>query len=453
MSNCLEVDNLSVAYIVNGNRIHPLSCINMYLEEGKFYGLIGPTGSGKSTLIKAIAKVLPQNAIIESGSIKVLGSDVYNTNSKHYSGLGIVLQNPYEALNPTLKILTQFRISYGLLKSYLNKDEFESEIYSALQNVELTTEILNKYPAQLSGGMNQRVNIALNLFLHPKILILDEPTSALDANLKNEIINLISNIQKKNQLTVLLISHDIKLIQSYAEHIYILSDGVLTNYIIDTMLVDIPAMCDNTYDTNATEPLIKCENLSKRFNDHQVIKSINFQIHKGTCFGIIGKSGSGKSTICKILIGLYNADGGRIVSKPGLKYEMVFQDTFSSLDPTMNIRQILNETRILEHNELLSDVQLNEWLTKFSLPLQILNQKAKQLSGGQRQMVSMIRILISSPDIVILDEPTSAMDVFLQKQLLDFLKKIQQELELTYILVSHDKDVIKYMCHEVLELE
>lgn len=448
MENSLQIKDLSISYRAAGKKIEVIQNVNMELKPNTFYGLIGKTGAGKSTLIKAVGNILPENAKIESGTIILAGKEISFHRKEYEKNLGVVLQNPFASLNPTLKIGTQFLFTYGLKKAFANKKVYEQKVAESLEMVGLDVSVLSKYPAQLSGGMNQRINLALSLLQNPKVLILDEPTSALDADLRNELMELISGIQKRILLTVLMISHDIKLVQKYADEIYVLKDGKVTKEGREFTQIQL---LDSEKAPYQSEVILKCDAVEKSFHTKSVVKNLSFQLHRGECLGVVGPSGGGKSTICKILCGLYRPDHGKIEKEQGIKIEMLFQDAASSLDPSMSVKQILNESRVILKQKEYTREELGKWLNYFALPVRLLEQNVSQLSGGQRQMIAVLRIVMDAPDIVILDEPTSAMDVFLQKTLLDFLKKIQKELNLTYILVSHDQEVIKYMCHTVIE--
>lgn len=448
MSSNLRIKDLNISYTVEDSRIEVLKGVDLELKQQRFYGIIGKTGSGKSTLIKAIANILPNNAKVESGTIE------YKCEKKDYDKckpiLGIVLQDPYASLNPVMLINWQFIVTYGIRKAFFNYKEFKLKVREALELVDLDSYVLSRYPEQLSGGMNQRINLALNLLNNPELLILDEPTSALDWHLRNDLMELIARLCECAGVTVLMISHDIKLIRKYADEIFYLDEGIIkkdTNKFLTT--------CLEEHDKSEYEndEILRCENITKHFNGKLVLNKLNLKLHRKECLGIVGPSGCGKTTICKILNGIYDYDNGELKIKEGIKIEMLFQNTASSLNPMMRVMEILNESKVISKQKPFTKRELEEWLHYFKLPSKILQQKSRQLSGGQKQMVAILRAVLNTPDIIVLDEPTSAMDVSLQKDLLVFLKRIQQELNLTYILVSHDKEVVNYMCHTVIELQ
>ena len=256
MSTSLSIRNLSVSYITDEGMITPINDISLDLDSASFYGLIGATGSGKSTLIKAIGGVLPSNSIISRGAVVVASEQTENHRGKYLDSLGIVLQDPYASLNPTLKIKTQFRLTYGLVDSLLHPKEFMKAMEDVMSVIDLDIKELDKYSSQLSGGMNQRINIALSLIKKPAMLILDEPTSALDAHLKYELMELISNIQKNMSICVLLISHDINLVKNYAEHIFILSEGKIREYNNNSMQVELST---SSLPPSSNKVLMECD--------------------------------------------------------------------------------------------------------------------------------------------------------------------------------------------------
>ena len=359
MENSLQIKDLSISYRAAGKKIEVIQNVNMKLKPNTFYGFIGKTGAGKSTLIKAVGNILPENAKIESGTIILAGKEISFHRKEYEKNLGVVLQNPFASLNPTLKIGTQFLFTYGLKKAFANKKVYEQKVAESLEMVGLDVSVLSKYPAQLSGGMNQRINLALSLLQNPKVLILDEPTSALDADLRNELMELISGIQKRILLTVLMISHDIKLVQKYADEIYVLKDGKVTKEGTEFTQIQL---VDSEKAPYQSEVILKCDALEKSFRTKSVVKNLSFQLHRGECLGVVGPSGGGKSTICKILCGLYRPDHGKIEKEQGSKIEMLFQDAASSLDPSMSVKQILNESRVILKQKAYTREELEKYL-------------------------------------------------------------------------------------------
>lgn len=440
--NNVIIRELKVQFQTLGVKTDVLRDICMDIPFGKICGLIGRTGAGKTTLMRAIADELPEDAILLARDISFPEGQEVKTS--------VVLQNPSAALNPTLKIKMQFILTLGIGKYWRNKTAVEAKFRELLKMVGLSPAVLNQYPSQLSGGMCQRVNIALSLLNEPMMLILDEPTSALDAELRCGIMDVLSTLCRKKHIAILIISHDIELIQKYSDIVYVLENGCTKLYDEQSMNVHLPKRVG--LQEKNKEILLTAHSVCKSFKNVGVLKNISFSLAKNECLGIVGHSGCGKSTLAKILCGLYGRDSGEITMANGCKVEMLFQDAASSLDPTMSVLEALNESRIIGKKTLIRAETITQWLDFFALPRSVLIRKCSQLSGGQRQLVALMRIMVDSPDIIILDEPTSSMDVFMQKQMLDFLNKLKAQSGTSYILISHDESVVSYMCDSILKL-
>lgn len=437
------IQDLALSYKTATGEQVVLKSVQMVIPYGKICGLIGRTGAGKSSLIKALANFLPDNAIVRTRKI-VFPNDTDQS-------IGIVLQNPFASLNPSLTIKKQFILTFGLIRYWKEKQKARNLFNELLKTVELSPYVLDKYPFQLSGGMCQRVNIALSLLTEPRLLILDEPTSALDAELRHGLIKTIVSMCKDKKIAVLIISHDLELIKEYSDLIYILQNG--TTELLQADFPGVNLARNHSESFHNQEIILTLNNVSKSFQKKTVLNDVSFTLRKTECLGIVGRSGCGKSTIAKILCGIYQPDKGTVVFSDGCKIEMLFQDAASSLDPTMLVIDALNESRVISSQELVNEQQLKKWFSFFNLNESILWNSCGQLSGGQRQMIALMRILLDAPDIIILDEPTSSMDVFMQKQTLEFLEKLKKRSGISYILITHDETVVSYMCDTVLRLQ
>ena len=403
--------------------------------------------------------LLPQNAK-KTGEITVLGKKNANEIAELYGKkIGMTFQDPFLSLNPTLKIKSQ--ISIILKKRYgkLSRKEIYIKSYELLKklgfdNIDI---ILNSYPSELSGGMNQKINIALSIELEPDIIIFDEITSALDYNNQDEIINLIIEYYKKKNMTIIFVTHNIILAKKISDRIIIMKEGKIVDdsknengefmfkSSYSKILYDNATyMKKNIQNINFEDKLIQLKNITKTFNKKEVLKQTNLILNKGETIGIIGESGCGKTTLCKIICGIYKPDSGYVVMDKNINVEMVFQSAKSSLDFQQTVRSILNENNKINKRKQYDDTFLMKYIKDFNLPFDTLDRFPDEFSGGQNQKIAIIRALLNKPNVIIFDEPTSALDVSSQKDILDIINHIKEKYNLTYIFISHNPQVINF---------
>lgn len=471
METLIEIKDLDIVFLNNDKINKVIDNVSLNIVENDFISIIGETASGKTTLAKAIIGLLPTNARIKSGKIlynnfNLCENRVFKEQKIRGEKIGIILQNSLFSLNPTMRIGTQIKIVLKQKYKKMKREELYDRSCEILRSVELYDydHILKSYPAELSGGMNQKINIALSLFFKPQILICDEITSSLDTCSKKEIIELLNKIHKKNNITILFITHDILLAYKISKRIVVLKNGKIkeisekrdnkfdfkSQYAKQLQLNSILDGKKDKYSYN--ESLIEFTNVSKSFENKSVIKDLNFTLHKSDTLGIIGRTGSGKSTICKIITGIYKQDSGDVKIKDGVNIEMVFQNANSSLDSRRNIRDILNENNCINKRKKYDDKYLEVFIREFDLSIDVLNRYPDQLSGGQKQKIAIIRALLNKPDIIIFDEPTSSLDASSQKNILDIIDKVKKKYSLTYIFISHNPQVINHMCNKEIKL-
>ena len=471
MDRLLSVQRLSVEYPTNKNFLKILDDINIDIFAQDFVSIIGETGCGKTTLVKAIINLLPSEALIK-GEVFFYGLNLLKLSPrmrKKYFGIkiGVVFQDSLSSLNPTLKIKEQFNIvikrKYGkTLSAFRHTKTCEILNQVGLYDFE---KIMKSYPAELSEGMNQRINIALSLLLEPDIMFFDEPTSSLDASCQDEILRLIKTIYDKKRFSVVFITHDILLAQRVSNKIIVMKQGTViefcekvngsftfTSEYAKSLFANSIYPFHETYTEKCNETIIDFYDISKRFLGKQVLLNFSFSLYKGECLGIIGNSGTGKSTICKMLCGIYKPDNGQIIMSKDLKIEMIFQNATSALNPKMIVRKILNENKKINREKNYDDALLREIISNFEFDTDILDRQPFQLSGGQKQKIAIIRCLLNNPDVIIFDEPTSSLDVITQKNVLDFIYKIKVIYNLTYIFITHNPEVIKYICDRIVHV-
>lgn len=463
----IDIKSLNINYY---NEAKVINNINFKLYKNEIVSIIGESGSGKTTLAKYIMGLSNDttNSIVKEYIINNLRVDNNpNLISQLYGDtISMVLQDPVTSLNPTLKIGKQFKIvlkeKYGNIKND-DLDRKLDQIFKEI-NIDNYKEVINKYPAEISGGMNQRINIALSLIKDPKILIMDEPTSAIDANNRINLIRLIKRIKENRNLSVIFITHDILLAQNIADRIIVMRKGEIIEEAVKVnetfnfkdkytkKLYESASLVGKDIFRNENILLISFSNVTKSFNKKDVIKNLNFNIFQNETLGIVGKSGSGKTTVCKLIMGIYKPTKGVIKVKENIKLEMVYQNANTSINPNQKIYKVLNEENYIQKRKEYNKDEIQQYLKDFNLPIDVLERKSSELSGGQKQIISIIRALLNKPDIIILDEPTSSLDVSSQKILLDLLKEIKKKYALTYIIISHDNKVIKYMCDRYIEM-
>jgi microcin C transport system ATP-binding protein len=435
-----------------------------------------------------------------AGSIDLLKLDEKNLCKIRGKEIGFVFQDPSTSLNPLHKIGKQISEAITIHQPKISKKNLENRVKELLRMVELESlsSRLNDYPHQLSGGQKQRVMIAIALANNPKILIADEPTTALDVRVQDEILNLFLRLKNELGLAVLLITHNRRIVEKIADEVITIGDNQ-QRLSAGRDLQSRPHVHLNLRDMNVRTGLqtqscngsrmtveLDVKNLSVSINKKPILRNINFSLTSGQNLGIIGESGSGKSTLALALCGLIPAQGeinffgGKTWQKDEKflrrNVQIIFQDPFSSLDPRMTVEEIILEGLVIHEKKLrITNYELrkmshrtsnlsprtccgvhsaiDEILKKLHLDLDLKSRYPHQLSGGQRQRVAIARALILNPKILILDEPTSALDFKTQNQILELLLSIQAQQEISYILISHDLEVVKQIAHQVLTLK
>jgi peptide/nickel transport system ATP-binding protein len=477
MSEPLVVEELEVAF---GNRT-VVKGVSFSIAEGEAFGLVGESGSGKSTIAFAAVRYLGRGGRISSGRILVDGQDVARLSAANLRQLrrqkvAMVYQDPAAALNPSLRVSRQMTEVFAA----------EAEAVAMLGRVRIADpeRVMRSYPHELSGGMQQRVVIAMALANDPGLLILDEPTTGLDATVEADILDLLSTLRRESGLAMLFISHNLNIVRRLCDRVGVLKDGELVEtgsvdqvfdhpkHAYTAALIDAMPRRDQVKTTRAIgEPILSVTDLSKTFTiDGKALRAVgdvSFDLHAGETLGVIGESGSGKSTIARLLLGLLTPDRGTVtldanplpprVGRRSLAQlstmQMVFQNPGSALNRAHNVRRLID--RALGHLGL-SRQERNErvrtLLKSVRLTDETLRQKPSQLSGGMQQRVAIARALAGKPRIVVLDEPTSALDVSVQAAILKLLAELQAETGVSYIFISHDLNVVHAVADRIAVL-
>ncbi|MCV6608901.1 MAG: dipeptide ABC transporter ATP-binding protein [Campylobacterales bacterium] len=467
--------------------------IDLCIKKGKITALVGESGSGKSMTANSILKLFTTNYNL-SGNVFFQDRDLIKLKEEELmsirgSEISYIFQEPMSALNPLHTVEKQIK-EIVTTHNIISNTELNKKLDKLLKDVGLTDtkKIKSSFPHQLSGGQRQRVMIAMALANNPKILIADEPTTSLDVTIQKQILDLIIDLKNKMDMTVILITHDLGVVENYSQDLYIMKNGKIiesgkTQEIFSNPKEDytkelLGEMSKEFFFSTKKEKILDVQNLninyplSKEFLKKQkffhAVKDGNFQLFKGENLGIVGESGSGKSSLAKALLNLIDFTGNVIFLENSLKeinskdlkkirkdLQVVFQDPFGSLNPRMNIENIVSEgldvhTDLTKEEKTKKIISILESVGLSSLDLE---KFPHEFSGGQRQRIAIARAIILNPKLIILDEPTSALDRSVQFKVLNLLKKLQKELDLTYILISHDLQIIKALCNNTIVMK
>ena len=488
----LEVNNLSVFFHTRKGVVKAVNNVSFNLKEDETLAIVGESGSGKSMICHAIMGLLtcpPAN--IESGSIYLAGEEILKSSEKKMrqlrsNNIAMIFQDPMTSLNPFLSVgeqLIEPLIYHSDPTKRMRKDKARLQAIKMLQEVgiENATERLNDFPHQFSGGMRQRVMIAMALIGEPQLLICDEPTTALDVSVQTQILELIKTLQKKLKIGVIFVSHDLGVVAGISDHILVLQSGHAVE--LDTtekvfyetkesytkeLLAAIPVGPKKNECRVITDaPLIEVTNLNVFFKPRsaaqsKIIRAVNdisLKIFPGEILGIVGESGSGKSTLGRSILRLLPIESGEIkFSGTSLTHlrqkelrefrknmQMIFQDPYASLNPRMTVYETLAEPLIFQGVANRSNVknQVISLMDEVGLPKLSMHKYPHEFSGGQRQRIAIGRAIGVKPDFIVADEPVSALDVTIQSQILDLILDLVRRYSITMLFISHDLSVIR----------
>lgn len=486
----LDIHNLSLQLTDSCERL--LTSVSLTIERGETFALAGESGSGKTLTALSIMRLLPRNMTL-SGKILLDNENILTLGSSAMARLrgnriSMIFQEPLSSLNPLHSIGRQ--ISEALIiHQGVSDQQAKAETFRLLEQVGIRdgTEKYSSLPHALSGGQRQRAMIAMALANRPELLIADEPTTALDVTIQQQILSLLDNLRDEYGLSVLLISHDLNVIQRHATRVAIMAHGAIVESgpvrsilqqpkhdITRQLIASIPSGSPLAL-SKPTSEIIKASHLTVRFPEqksvlgkvkswHYAVKDVSLQINTGETLGIVGESGSGKTTLACALLKLLPFSGeihfqkrqidqlSRREFRPFRQHmQMVFQDPFGSLSPRMTIEEIIAEGLHVHAPHSVKQIkqQVTRVLDDVKLPTNILGRYPHEFSGGQRQRIAIARALILKPSLLILDEPTSALDRTVQCQIIDLLKALQQKHQLSYLFISHDLAVIRAVSHRI----
>jgi microcin C transport system ATP-binding protein len=495
MAPLLEVQDLSVDFRTEDGTVHAAKHVSFAIEQGETLALVGESGSGKSVTALSILQLLPYPAAYHpSGSIRLAGQELVGASASTLRAvrgnrIAMVFQEPMTSLNPLHSIAKQVGETLRLHKG-LSPVETRHRTLELLHLVGLqeADKRLAALPHELSGGQRQRVMIAMALANEPDLLIADEPTTALDVTIQAQILALLKSLQRQFHMAMLFITHDLTVVRKVADHICVMQHGAIVESGPTHRLFEAPS---HPYTRSLIEaephgttppvppapPLMHAENLNvwypikagilRRTVDYvKAVNGVTITVHAGQTVGVVGESGSGKTTLGLALLRL-NASRGPISFKnmqiQGWKsralrplrrdMQIIFQDPFGSLSPRLSIAQIIEEG--LKVHRLASSVAEREAriiraLEEVGLDPDSRHRYPHEFSGGQRQRVAIARALVLQPSFVVLDEPTSSLDVSVQAQILALLQKLQHDHRLAYLFISHDLKVVRSMAHYIV---
>jgi peptide/nickel transport system ATP-binding protein len=490
----LELEQVSIAYQGATGSQRVVHQVSFAIGPGEVVALVGESGSGKTTTAQAIIGLLTENGRLEQGAIRLNGTDISHWSSRRLDAvrgaqISLIPQDPSSSLNPVKTIGEQVAEILNIHRRVPRK-QVQQRVVALLTRVGLTHPELRarQYPHELSGGMKQRVLIAIAIALQPALIIADEPTSALDVTVQKRILDLIDELRQEFGTAVLLVTHDLAVAAERADRLLVFRHGrvqeqgmtaeVLRAPASDytrRLFADVPSLTR----TAAVPPRHRSPELAIQVNGlvkdfrlagvggkaYRALDQVSFSVPRGTTHALVGESGSGKTTLARCLLGFQRPDAGQIiidgVDFTQLKGEalrqfrrriqLVYQNPFGSLDPSQTLYQVIEEP--LLNFEPLGKAEryrrVRELFERVALPNELLSRKPRELSGGQRQRVAIARALVLQPRVLVLDEATSALDVTVQAQILRLLQDLQQELGLSYLFISHDLATVRQISHSV----
>jgi microcin C transport system ATP-binding protein len=495
----LEVCDLSVSFRAGGKVVEAVKGVSFAIDQGETYALVGESGAGKSVTALSILRLLPPSkAFFPSGQILFRGSDLMNVSEQTLrdirgTNIAMIFQEPMTSLNPLHTIIKQVGETL-VLHQGMSEREARGKTLELLELVQLAEaeERLDAYPHQLSGGQRQRVMIAMALANKPALLIADEPTTALDVTIQAEILALLGKLKEELGMSLLLITHDLRIMRKMADRVGVMKDGRIVEtggvkevfsapaHPYTKFLISSESLGSSKEPQGESEEVVKCGRLSVAFPVYRgifrrakgyvnAVKEVSVVVRRGRTTGLVGESGSGKTTCGLALLRLLRSSGsitfmGKEIQgvasgelRP-LRREMqvIFQDPFESLNPRLTIGQIVEEGlkahgvgRSREEREGM----IAHTLKEVGIDPESQGRYPGEFSGGQRQRISIARAIILRPRFLVLDEPTSSLDMTVQTQILSLLKNLQEKYNLAYLFISHDLRVIRAMSHEIVVLK
>ena len=503
----LSVENLRVSYPKSrsqGQTAWAVDGVSFALEAGERLGLVGESGCGKSTLGRAIMRLLPMGSQTE-GQVKFQGESVLDfspAQMRKFRGeaVALVFQDPMTRLDPLMTIGDHCLETLKAHQPQLSKQEAKQQALNTLQAVKIPPERWGQYPHEFSGGMRQRVAIALALLLNPKLIVADEPTTSLDVTVSAQILDELTRLCQEREMGLILISHDLAMVGEYCDRMAVMYGGKIveleksrqifrqpqhdyTRSLLESALhLQAVKTEPETAPPTPPQPLLKLTELKQHYTLEKnllqqffrketpmirAVDGIDLELYPGETLGLVGESGCGKSTLSRTILQLLRPTSGRVeflgqdltqLSRPDLRamrrqMQMVFQDPHACLNPLMTVGESIADPLLIHSLATPQEAkeQVLGMLNRVGLnpPEEYAQRYPSDLSGGQQQRVAIARALITRPKLLICDEPVSMLDASVQTQVLDLMSELKREFELTYLFITHDLWVARFFCDRI----
>ncbi len=510
-SPLLRVENLTTVFETNHRKVVAVNNVSFQVNEGETFALVGESGSGKSITALSVIRLLPEAAKVTSGSILFEGMDLLTLPEREMrdirgSGISMIFQEPMTSLNPVVKVGRQ--ISEVLMRHQnMTKTQARQRALDLLNAVKIPKPnyTIDTFAHELSGGMKQRVMIAIALACEPKLLIADEPTTALDVTIQSQVLDLINELQQQFKMAIIFITHDLAVVKQVANHIAVMKNGEIieqsSNEVFFSspqhqysweLFAALPAIEKRGQPLLEKNNMLSTEPVNKEFSENETLHVKNLKVHfpirkgilkrtvdhvkavdgvsleipPGKTVALVGESGSGKTTVGKGILRLVQPTSGEVmylglpihqIDKKQLleqrtNLQIIFQDPYSSMNPRMIVGEIIEEG--IKALGVIQDPakrksKVLELLEQVGLSKDAHLRYPHEFSGGQRQRICIARALAVNPKIIICDEPTSALDVSVQAQILDLLNKLQHQYGISYLFITHNMSVVAYFADQV----
>ncbi|MEY8209787.1 ABC transporter ATP-binding protein [Corynebacterium sp. MNWGS58] len=508
----LRMDDVKISFQSSTGVVEAVRGVSFDIYPGESVAIVGESGSGKSTTAMSILGLLPENGAVTGGSIIFDGQTINDMSEKQIqklrgSEIGLVPQDPMSNLNPVWKIGTQVAESLKA-NNVVGKSEVKKRVNELLAEAGLPDpeSRANQYPHEFSGGMRQRALIGIGLAANPRLLIADEPTSALDVTVQKKILDHLKTLTDQHGTALLFVTHDLGLAAERAEHLIVMHRGRIveagpsreiledphhpyTQRLVNaaplmasqrthtTAQVDPAASAPaETKSKNADSEIIRVDELTKEFpvrgkrgEMFKAVDNVSFSLHKGETLAVVGESGSGKSTVANMVLNLLEPTSGTIlyqgenvqkmsakeIFRLRRKLQVVFQNPYGSLDPMYSVYKSIEEPLVLHKvgNRKSREKRVAELLDMVAMPASAMRRYPNELSGGQRQRIAIARTLALEPEVIVLDEAVSALDVLVQNQVIELLNELQQNLQLSYLFITHDLAVVRQTADNVVVMK